>query len=94
MGIIEVFQYRFIISGRVQGVGYRYSSRNYAQSLDLVGWVKNRVDGKVEMIAEGDKITLEQLLTWLKQGPRFADVTNVEVTLNPATGEFTKFSIR
>ncbi|MFW5427283.1 MAG: acylphosphatase [Methylophagaceae bacterium] len=87
-------QHNFIISGRVQGVGYRYSSRNYAQSLDLVGWVKNRVDGKVEMIAEGDKIILEQLLAWLKQGPRFADVTNVEVTQQSATGEFTDFSIR
>lgn len=87
-------QYHFIISGRVQGVGYRYSARNCAENLAVVGWVKNRADGKVEMIAEGDKITLEQLLTWLKQGPRFADVTHVEVTHYPATGEFKEFSIR
>ncbi len=87
-------QHHFIISGRVQGVGYRYSARNTASQLNLVGWVKNRMDGKVEMIAEGDKIILEQLLTWLKQGPRFADVTNIEVTQQSATGEFTDFSIR
>ena len=87
-------QHLFIISGRVQGVGYRYSARNYAAELGLVGWVKNRIDGKVEMIAEGDKISLEQLLTWLKQGPRFADVTNVVVTDHPATDGFTEFSIR
>ncbi len=87
-------RHHFIISGRVQGVGYRYSAHNYAQDLDLVGWVKNRIDGKVEMIAEGDKIILEQLLTWLKQGPRFADVTNIEVTQQSATGEFTDFNIR
>ncbi|MBL1320034.1 MAG: acylphosphatase [Methylophaga sp.] len=92
--MIESFQYHFIISGRVQSVGYRYSSRNYAQNIDLVGWVKNRADGKVEVVAEGNKITLEKLLTWLKQGPRFADVSNVEVTHYPATGEFKKFSIR
>lgn len=87
-------RYHFIINGRVQGVGYRYSTRHYAQDLNVVGWVKNRDDGKVELIAEGDKITLEQLLTWLKQGPCFADVTNVKVTHHPATGEFTEFSIR
>ncbi|PHS33024.1 MAG: acylphosphatase [Methylophaga sp.] len=87
-------QYHFIISGRVQGVGYRYSSCHYAQSLALLGWVKNCSDGKVEMIAEGDNISLEQLLTWLKKGPRFAKVNKVEVQQLPATGEFTEFSIR
>lgn len=87
-------QHYFIISGHVQGVGYRYSTRNYASKLGLVGWVKNRMDGNVEMIAEGDKISLKQLLTWSKQGPRFADVSNVEVKHSPATGEFTEFSIR
>ena len=87
-------QHYFLISGRVQGVSYRYSARNYASKLGLVGWVKNRADGKVEMIAEGDKIILEQLLIWAKQGPRYADVSNVERNPLPVTGEFNTFSIR
>lgn len=87
-------QHHFIISGHVQGVGYRYSSCHYAQSLALLGWVKNRADGRVEMVAEGDNISLEQLLIWLKKGPRFANVDKVEVQQLPTTGEFTEFNIR
>lgn len=87
-------QHHFVISGHVQGVGYRYSSCHYARGLNLVGWVKNRADSKVEMIAEGDNISLEKLLIWLKKGPRFAKVDKVEVQQLSATGEFTEFRIR
>jgi len=91
---VGIERYCFLISGRVQGVGYRYATHNYASQLNLVGWVKNRQDGKVEVVAEGDKAILEQLLAWLKQGPRFANVSNVKVTPLPAIGEFIDFSIR
>ena len=86
-------RYHLVVSGRVQGVGYRYSTRNFALQLGLVGWVKNRDDGKVEIVAEGDKIHLEELAEWAKQGPRFSKVDTVDVEQQPTSGEFSDFSI-
>lgn len=89
-----IAQYHIIVSGRVQGVGYRYSARNTASQLGLTGWVKNRIDGKVEIIAEGDNINLEKFLSWIKKGPRFAKVDSVDIEFYPASGAFTDFSIQ
>jgi len=59
----------------------------------LVGWVKNTPDGKVEIVAEGDKEKLEELIAWCKKGPLFAKVENVEVEWQESTGEFSSFEI-
>lgn len=76
MGIIDI-QYHLFISGRVQGVSYRYSAMEIATDLGLTGWVKNLADGRVEILAEGTEDALDQFLLWTKQGPRFAKVERV-----------------
>ncbi len=83
-----------IVRGIVQGVNFRYATRREAQRLLLTGWVRNRPDGTVEVIAEGPRAQLERLLDFLRSGPPMARVTGVEVTWQPATGEFAAFEIR
>lgn len=66
------------VHGRVQGVGFRYSTQAQAQQLGLTGYARNLDDGSVEVLACGDSAQLEQLLTWLKAGgPRSARVDRV-----------------
>ena len=81
------------ISGKVQGVGYRYSTVAQAQKLGLTGWVKNLYDGRVEALFEGNKDTIDQMLLWCKQGPSMSYVTNVETYKKEYTGQFNDFSI-
>lgn len=68
-----------LIKGRVQGVFYRYSTREKADSLGLSGWVRNLSDGSVEACALGDRGTIESLIEWCKVGPPHADVKSVHV---------------
>ncbi len=76
---------RFVVSGRVQGVFFRASTRNEAQRLGLTGWVRNCDDGTVEVVACGADQELGQLESWLWQGPPNACVT--AVTREPAPDE-------
>jgi len=71
---------RFLISGRVQGVFYRAATEATARSLGLTGWVRNRKDGDVELVACGTSAQLEALERWLWQGPPQAQVTGVQRT--------------
>ena len=89
-----ITQFHLLINGQVQGVGYRISARNVAEGLGLTGWVRNIADGRVEITAEGDIELLEQLVTWAKQGPRYAKVDDVELKQLSATGKFKGFFIR
>lgn len=66
------------VSGRVQGVVYRQSCRQFARSLGLYGWVRNLADGRVEVWAQGDPEACDQLVDWLWTGPPGASVTGVE----------------
>jgi acylphosphatase len=75
-----------LITGQVQGVGYRRFVQRQAENLRLAGYTENLSDGRVEVIAEGEKIDLEQLLHYLKQGSTHAVVKNVEVQWAEATG--------
>lgn len=70
----------YYISGQVQGVFYRASTYEAAQSLKLTGWVKNLFDGRVEVLACGNKEQLAKLKAWLEKGPPLARVDKVEVT--------------
>lgn len=70
--------YRFIVTGRVQGVYFRQSTRDQAASLGLTGWVRNLPDGSVEGMACGTPAALEQLNSWLRRGPPAAKVDAVE----------------
>ena len=66
------------VSGRVQQVGYRQTSRSVARSLNLVGWVRNLNDGRVELFAQGDGERVDRFIDWAWSGPSAADVTGVE----------------
>ncbi len=82
-----------VISGRVQGVAFRYFTERWASELGLTGWVRNRFDGRVEVVAEGKKDGLEALLTRLREGPRSAVVEDVDVVWEQPTGEFRDFRV-
>jgi len=72
----------FIVSGRVQGVGFRAATCDTARALELAGWVRNRADGTVEVLAAGNDRALERLHEWLSDGPPAAQVDRV--VANPA----------
>lgn len=71
--------YRVRISGRVQGVGYRFATQQQALKLGLCGWVRNLAEGCVEAWFVGEAAALEAMLNWCEQGPPAAEVTAVEV---------------
>jgi acylphosphatase len=77
---MAVIRIRVVVEGRVQGVFYRDSCRREAQRLGVSGWVRNRADGSVEVVAEGPRERVEDLLTWCRQGPPRASVTKLSVT--------------
>ena len=83
-----------LISGRVQGVFFRYSARQRAEELDLAGYAKNLLDGRVEIVAEGDEKRLRILLAWARQGPPGAYVEGVEVNWLSLKNSFPSFTIR
>lgn len=83
-----------VIYGRVQGVFFRALTQEKAAELGLTGWVRNREDGTVEVVAEGGKDKLDELVKWCRTGPPDARVTEVEVRSEPYTGEFKEFSIK
>ena len=83
-----------LISGKVQGVGFRNFTRMNAKQLGINGYAKNLPNGKVEVVAEADKSQLDALIALLKQGPRFARVDSLEVDERPFTGEYKTFGIR
>ena len=83
-----------IVSGRVQGVFFRNNTQKKAQELGLVGWVRNLLFWKVEVLCEGRKEQVEQLIEWLNSGPRLAKVNDVKIEYGDATGEFNEFDIK
>ncbi len=70
---------RFLVSGRVQGVFFRASTAREAQRLGLVGYARNLADGRVEVLAAGPAAAVDELQTWLRQGPPAAEVRSVHV---------------
>ncbi len=82
------------VDGSVQGVGFRMFVLEHAQALGLTGWVRNVYDGRVEVLAEGPRSKLENLLDKLRLGPRSAFVTEVQKDWETASGEFTGFNVR
>ncbi len=74
------------ISGKVQGVGYRFSTLQTAVSLDINGWVKNLPDGRVEAVFEGSEEVVKKMIYWCYQGPRSAVITDVLVKYEEVEG--------
>jgi acylphosphatase len=85
---------RFVVSGRVQGVGFRYFVQEAAMTEGLHGWVANREDGTVEVFAEGDREALVRLEWRLRRGPTAARVDTVSVDEDVPAGRATGFRIR
>jgi acylphosphatase len=84
---------RFLVSGRVQGVGFRFFAQDIARREGLMGVVRNLPDGRLEVVAEGDEASLTRLEGALRQGPSHARVTDVEVDSVPPTGRYVEFSV-
>jgi acylphosphatase len=82
-----------VVRGRVQGVFYRASAQREARQLGLTGWVKNRQDGSVEIVAEGEEDQVKDFLSWAQQGPTTARVDHVDTKWRSYTGEFSDFRI-
>jgi acylphosphatase len=91
---LEKVRLHAMVEGSVQGVGFRAFVQDQATRLGIVGWVRNRWDGSVEVMAEGERLQLEKLLTALYQGPRAAYVAGVAPTWLTSTGEFSSFQVR
>jgi acylphosphatase len=84
---------RFIISGLVQGVGYRYFALRAAARHQVNGTVRNLPDGRVEIFAEGDRETMDQFKNDLATGPAFAEISGIEETDEAVTGRYREFRI-
>lgn len=82
-----------LVSGLVQGVGYRFFARRYAKMLNICGYAKNLWDGKVEVVGEGEKDDLLKFLDILKKGPPSSDVKKVDAKWEEKTDEYDDFLI-
>ena len=83
---------RLLISGVVQGVGFRYSMTAQARLLGITGWVRNRRDGSVEAMICGSAVQIEEMLAWSRIGPAGSSVDKLIV--EPAGGDFKDFELR
>jgi acylphosphatase len=75
-----------LVSGNVQGVFFRQEAKDRARSRGLAGWVKNLPDGRVEAVFEGPEDAVDQMVEWCRQGPRWAQVEDVEITREEPEG--------
>ena len=82
-----------VVSGMVQGVGFRYFVYHHATQLGLTGWVRNLPNGDVEIEAEGKQESVESLITYARRGPRSAVVSNIDVVWKEPHSQFTSFEI-
>ncbi len=83
-----------IVSGLVQGVFFRAYTKERARELSLDGWVKNRWDGNVELVIEGEKEKVDKIIDWLYKGPPHARVDKVEVEWEKPVGKFDGFFVK
>ena len=90
MGLKQV---HLVVRGRVQGVYFRASAQREARRLGLTGWVKNRPDGFVEVLAEGEEEGIKDLIAWANRGPSAARVERVDTRWRSFTGEYSDFRI-
>jgi acylphosphatase len=81
------------VSGQVQGVFFRDSTRQKAEELGLAGWVRNMPDGQVEALFEGPTEKVREMVTWCEEGPQRASVENVDTNFENAGGDLEGFEV-
>ena len=81
------------VKGRVQGVGFRFSTQRQAQRLGVKGWVRNERDGSVTVVAEGPKAAVDEMVRWLQGGPGFANVVDVNLKEYPYEARYSSFTV-
>ena len=90
---MENVRVHLVVEGRVQGVWYRDSTRIKASELEIKGWVKNRRDGNVEIVAEGPEVNIRKFIEWCHEGPPYAVVTKITESPGDYRNEFDSFNI-
>jgi acylphosphatase len=83
---------RLVVTGRVQGVGFRMFMTREAQAAGVIGWVRNRRDGTVEAVVQGPATAVERIIAWASKGPPTGHVNDLRI--EPAEGEFKDFLTR
>ena len=94
MATQDMVRLNAVVHGLVQGVNFRYYTQRQARDLGLRGYVRNRPDGTVEVVAEGRRRAVEELFAWLQSGPPMADVQRVDATWTAPTGGWVSFEVR
>jgi acylphosphatase len=89
----RVIARRLVIRGRVQGVGFRYSLREEALRRGVAGWTRNRRDGTVEAVVQGEQGDVDRVIEWARRGPPSAEVAAVEID-EEAIGDYDGFETR
>jgi acylphosphatase len=84
---------RVVIGGRVQGVAYRFETQYAAERIGVHGWVRNRPDGTVQALFEGERGRVEEMIAWCRRGPALARVTAVDVSWEDYCGDLSDFRI-
>ncbi len=87
-------QLHVVVSGRVQGVGYRIYAAEHAIGHNLCGWVRNLYEGDVEVLAEGEEKDLLSFLADLETGPTVSKITSIKTAWNPFSGQYQDFMVR
>lgn len=85
---------RIVVRGRVQGVGYRAAMSDAARSCGVTGWVRNRMDGTVEILLQGEPDAVARAIAWCRRGPAPARVTAADVADEAVVGDMTAFTLR
>jgi acylphosphatase len=91
---MDTVQKRALLSGRVQGVGFRHFTRMNARELNIKGWVKNRSDGKVEAVIQGSSDSIDEMLERLRKGPGSARVDDIKIEGMEVDEKFDSFNVR
>jgi len=94
LNFITIKTIRVLITGRVQGVWYRASTKQKAEQLDIKGWVRNTDEGNVEAVFQGREKNIDDMLKWCHKGPMMADVKKVEIIENLKNQHFEVFKIK
>ncbi|OGI11716.1 acylphosphatase [Candidatus Micrarchaeota archaeon RBG_16_36_9] len=94
MTLLKLTRAHVIVSGDVQGISFRYYTKQKAIILGINGWIKNLVTGEVEAVFEGLDDRIKEMVEWCKKGPWLAKVNNVKVEFSDYRGEFEVFEIR